>query len=101
MTARHYIRWSVSRPALLLCMLFLLFGPSLAPASAQHPLRPTDPNEGPAAPSAETLATVTTSSDLVDGNVSSLVTLASQPGSDSKVSLREAILATNATPAAD
>jgi parallel beta-helix repeat protein len=100
MTARYSLHWSVSRQALLLCMLFLLFGPSLAPASAQRPLRPSDPNRGPVTASAETLATVTTSSDVADGNVSSLATLASQPGTDGAISLREAILATNATPAA-
>jgi parallel beta-helix repeat protein len=43
--------------------------------------------------------TVTTSSDAADGNVSSLAALASQPGADGAISLREAILATNAMPA--
>ncbi len=99
MTARHSLHGSVSRPALLLYMLFLLFGPSLAPASAQRPLRPSDLKRGPVTASAETLVTVTTSSDVADGNVSSLATLASQPGADGAISLREAILATNATPA--
>jgi hypothetical protein len=77
MTARLALHWSMSRRALLLCMLFLLFGPSMAPASAQHTARPSDPNGGFAAASAETLATVTASSDVVDGNVSSLAALAS------------------------
>jgi len=99
MTARHSLHGSVSRPALLLYMLFLLFGPSLAPASAQRPLRPSDLKRGSITASAETLVTVTTSSDVADGNVSSLATLASQPGADGAISLREAILATNATPA--
>ena len=100
MIARYSLHWSVSRQALLFCMLFLLFGPSLAPASAQRSLRPSDPNGGSVTTSAETLATVTTSSDVADGNVSSLATLASQPGADGAISLREAILATNATPGA-
>jgi parallel beta-helix repeat protein len=78
-------------------MLFLLFGPSLAPASAQRPMRPSDPDRGFVTASAQTLVTVTTSSDVADGNVSSLATLASQPGADGAISLREAILATNAT----
>jgi parallel beta-helix repeat protein len=43
---------------------------------------------------------VTTSSDVADGNVTSLTLLSSQPGSDGKISLREAILATNATSSA-
>jgi parallel beta-helix repeat protein len=99
MTARYSLHWSVSRQALLFCMLFLLFGPSLAPASAQRSLRPFEPNGGFAPASAETLATVSTSSDMVDGNVSSLATLTSQPGIDGAISLREAMLATNATTA--
>ncbi|MEP7190071.1 MAG: right-handed parallel beta-helix repeat-containing protein, partial [Roseiflexaceae bacterium] len=37
---------------------------------------------------------------MADGNVSSLAALASQPGADGAISLREAILATNATPVA-
>src|SRR5262249_1252407 len=45
--------------------------------------------------SAENQVTVTTSSDVADGNTASLATLASQPGADGKISLREAILATN------
>jgi len=81
-------------------MLFLLFGPILAPVSAQRPLRPSDSNGGLAAASADTLATVTTSADVVDGDVSSLAALAIHPGADRKISLREAILATNATPVA-
>jgi parallel beta-helix repeat protein len=101
MIARHALHWGVSRRALLLCMLFLLFGPSLAPASAQRLLRPSDPNRGSAIVSAETLATVTASSDVADGNVSSLATLISQPGADGEISLREAILATNVTPGTD
>lgn len=100
MTARYALHWSVSRLALLLCLLLLLFGPSLAPASAQRSLRPSDRSGGAVLASTETLATVTTSSDVADGNVSSLATLASQPGADGAVSLREAILATNATPVA-
>src|SRR5689334_21536111 len=80
MTARHFLYNSMSRPALLLYMLFALFGPSLIPVSAQPALRPSDPTGGFAAASAEMLTTVTTSSDVVDGNVSSLATLASQPG---------------------
>ncbi len=100
MTARYSLHWSVRRQALLLCMIFLLFGPSLAPASAQRLLRPSDMNEGPATASADTLVTVTTSSDVADGNVSSLAALSSQPGADGAISLREAILAANATSAA-
>src|SRR4051794_4121744 len=76
MTARYLLHWSVSRQALLLCLLLLLFGPSLAPASAQRSLRLSDSNRGFILASAETLATVTTSSDVADGNVSSLGALA-------------------------
>src|SRR5205085_4067778 len=52
MTARYALHGGRSRQALFLCMLFLLFGPSLAPASAQRLLRPFDPNGGPATASA-------------------------------------------------
>jgi parallel beta-helix repeat protein len=41
--------------------------------------------------------TVTTSSDVADGNVTSLGALSSHPGSDGEISLREAIMAANAT----
>ncbi len=44
---------------------------------------------------------VTTFLDVVDGNTSSLAALLSSPGSDQSISLREAILATNATPGSD
>ncbi|MEO7909422.1 MAG: right-handed parallel beta-helix repeat-containing protein [Roseiflexaceae bacterium] len=100
MTARYALHWSVSRATLLLCLLLILFGPSLAPASAQRLLRPHELYSGVLLATTETLVTVTTSSDVADGNVSSLATLASQPGADGAISLREAILATNATPVA-
>ena len=96
MTARNALHWSASRSALLLGLLLLLFGSSLVPASAQRSLRPSDLLRGGVLATAETLATVTTSSDVSDGNVSSLAALASQPGADGAISLREAILATNA-----
>ena len=101
MTARYTLHWSVSRTTLLACLLLLLFGLCLAPVSAQRSLRPSDPNGGAVTATAATLVTVTTSSDVADGNVSSLATLASQPGADGAISLREAILATNATTAMD
>src|SRR5215212_7425557 len=44
MTARYILHWGVSRQALLLCLLLLLFAPSLAPASAQRSLRLSDSN---------------------------------------------------------
>jgi parallel beta-helix repeat protein len=97
MTARNALHWSVSRWPLLLYMLLLLFGPSLAHVSAQRVVRLSQPNGGSAIAAAEALATVTTSADITDGNVSSLATLASQPGTDGAISLREAILAANAT----
>ena len=42
---------------------------------------------------------VTTTSDTVDGDVSSFEALIDDPGADGAISLREALLATNATPA--
>jgi len=45
--------------------------------------------------------TVTTTSDIVDGNTSSIASLLASEGADGKISLREAILATNNTPGAD
>jgi parallel beta-helix repeat protein len=98
MTARNAPQRGMSRQALLLCVLVFLFGPSIASASAQRLLRPSELNRGFVSSSAETLVTVSTSSDTADGNVSSLGALASQPGADGAISLREAILATNATP---
>jgi len=97
MTARRSIHWSVSRPVLLLCMAFLLFGPILAPASAQRIARASDPLGARVLASADTKVTVTTSADVVDGNTASLALLASQPGADGAISLLEAILATNTT----
>jgi hypothetical protein len=96
MIARPSLHWSVSRPILLLCVLFL-FGPSLAPASAQPPIRPSEPLGRAVTASVEDYVTVTTSSDVADGDTSSLSTLNSQPGIDGEISLREAILAANAT----
>jgi hypothetical protein len=43
---------------------------------------------------------VTTTSDVADGNTDSIPALLSDPGADAKISLREAILACNATPGA-
>lgn len=40
---------------------------------------------------------VTTTADIVDGNTANFTTLASQPGNDQAISLREALLAANAT----
>ncbi len=44
---------------------------------------------------------VTTLDDLVDGNTTSIAALLASPGADQSISLREAILATNATSGAD
>ena len=44
---------------------------------------------------------VTTFDDVVDGNTSSIAALLASPGADQSISLREAILATNATSGAD
>ncbi len=44
---------------------------------------------------------MTTFLDVVDGNTSSLAALLSSPGSDQSISLREAILAANATQGSD
>src|SRR5690348_14472671 len=62
MTARFFLHRSVSRLALLLCLLLFLLGSRLAPALAQRSLRPSDPSEGAVLASAETLVTVTTTS---------------------------------------
>jgi hypothetical protein len=44
---------------------------------------------------------VTTTADTVNGNTTTTLTLVANPGVDGRISLREAILATNATPGAD
>jgi parallel beta-helix repeat protein len=44
---------------------------------------------------------VTTTADTVNGNTTSVAALIANPGGDGRISLREAILATNATPGTD
>jgi len=96
MIARRSLHRSLSHPILLLCLLFLS-GPSLAPASPQRPSRLSERFGRAVTASADNHVAVTSSSDVADGNVTSLSALAGQPGIDGKISLREAILATNAT----
>ena len=45
--------------------------------------------------------TVDTTTDVVDGNTTSIATLLTTTGADGKISLREAIIAANNTPGAD
>ena len=45
--------------------------------------------------------TVSTPSDVVDGNTTSIANLIASPGADGKISLREAVLAANNTPGAN
>jgi hypothetical protein len=54
---------------------------------------------GPTFDPAHTLV-VTTTADVTDGDTSSVLALAETPGADGQISLREAILAANATPIA-
>lgn len=87
MLTRRHIRKGARRRAALLYMLLLLCGPT--PASFAAPAA-SDIN-----PAAASLS-VTTSADTADGNTSSLDALVAQPGPDGAISLREALLATNA-----
>lgn len=48
--------------------------------------------------SAQAVVTVTTAADTLDGDTTSISTLWAQPGADGQISLREAIIAANATP---
>jgi hypothetical protein len=97
MPAKHQIYGSAAQPVLLLCMLFLFFGPTTARASTQQLYKPVEPGATVVTASSETNVIVTTSSDLVDGDTSSLGALNSHPGADGAISLREAVLAANTT----
>jgi parallel beta-helix repeat protein len=75
--------------AFVACMVLLVFGPSL-PANAAHSHRVR---------TASTVeAVVTTTRDILDGSTQSIASLNSDPGPDERISLREALLAAEATP---
>jgi hypothetical protein len=71
-------------------------GSALASIDQRGELRDTQPDAG-AFEAMVGPVIVTTTSDVVDGNVSSITALQSSPGSDGAISLREAIVAANAT----
>jgi subtilisin-like proprotein convertase family protein len=83
--------WSLN---VMTCASLMVAGATVG-APAVPPL-PTGAQTGPS-PVVGTLITVASTSDLVNGNVSSVNALESDPGSDG-VSLREAITATNNDP---
>ncbi len=84
----HHLRRSSARAFTLLgiAVLLCLATTSLPPADAHAQTPP-----------ATVQVAVTTTADRVDGAVSSLTALRNNPGVDGAVSLREALLATNAT----
>jgi parallel beta-helix repeat protein len=97
MLARYHTHVGGVRRALLRWVIFLLLAtlpviPTRA-ASNLHGARVVSA-------SPENTVAVTTTADLVDGDTSSFSTLNSQPGADGAISLREALLAANATPTA-
>jgi len=65
-----------------------------APATDAEPSDAEPPDAGASGP----IVVVNTTSDVSDGATSSIAALQSNPGADGKISLREAIEATNATP---
>jgi parallel beta-helix repeat protein len=85
----HHLRSSRARKGVLfgIAVLLCLATASIAPVDAQ--IR--------RAAATDRIA-VTTTDDRVDGAVSSLADLRNDPGADGAVSLREALLAANATP---
>ena len=87
MLNKPHIRRGARRRAALLYVLLLLYGSPPASFAA-----PAWLGQAPATAS----LSVTTSADTADGNTSSLDALLAQPGPDGAISLREALLATNA-----
>lgn len=83
--------------ALLMAVLLLLGGPAMPHVSAHTPTTAA-PRAGAAAATPLTAISVTGTADLADGNTASFDALAGQPGPDGLISLREALLAANATP---
>lgn len=96
MPGQSRTRWSFRPPAMLLCVLFLLFGPSSAPASAQINPGAARYRARALAATPQTSITITTTSDAADGDTASFIALQSRPGADGAISLREAVLASNA-----
>ncbi|HEX9373917.1 MAG TPA: right-handed parallel beta-helix repeat-containing protein [Roseiflexaceae bacterium] len=97
MPAKRYMRGSLALRALLLCMLFLLFGPTTAPASVHGAAAVSALGARSLAAAAPTSVTVTTTSDVADGDTTTFASLIGHPGADGAISLREAILASNST----
>lgn len=85
-------------PMMHLCIALLLCAQALTPVSSAAISSPTRARSSAAQANSPTHLFVTTTADLVNGNVASFVALAADPGADGAISLREAITAANGTP---
>lgn len=101
MPVKRHILPSSAGWALLVGVLFLVFGVGVAPASAHNLLATFAPRAGGVVASAPLGLAITSTSDAADGDTASLARLAAQPGADGAISLREALLAANATTGTD
>src|SRR5438105_2740392 len=95
MPAKYYARGNRAISALFRCVI-LLFLLATVPSATTHATLAFKRVVARASTvsTADTVA-VTTTADVVDGDTSSFASLSSQPGSDTAISLREAILAAN------
>jgi hypothetical protein len=94
MPSKQRMRKGYARWAALLCMLFLLSGPTTASTFARSAGSAAS-NAGASLVSIATSVTVSTTSDTADGNATSFNALIASPGADGAISLRESILASN------
>jgi parallel beta-helix repeat protein len=96
MLAKRHILPSHAPWASLLSVLLLLLTITAAPASAHGITTTFTQRVGRVAVPELTSIAVTSTSDLADGDTTSFAGLAAQPGADGAITLREALLASNA-----
>lgn len=92
------MRSRAARTAALLATLFMLFAPTMSLKVQAYSRTPFSQRSTNSSATPATLVTVTTTDDTVDGVTGSLAKLNASPGADQQISLREAMLAANATP---
>jgi len=96
MLVKRHMLPSHARWAALANMLLLLLAISAAPASAQETRAAFTQPVGRAAALELTTIAITSAADVADGDTTSFTALADQPGADGVITLREALLASNA-----